>query len=166
MRDETWVVVDTETSGLDYPIYAVEIAAQRMKGWQPDGEPFHMLLNHDVPIEPDAQALHGYSREYLRQHGKPPLLVHEAFHEYTGTAPIVAYNLSFDFDRVLVRETQRLKTPQTGTRGFCALCLARRLITETPNLRLDTLKQHFNIDDHVSANGVSQETGRCRHSRP
>lgn len=150
MRDETWVIVDTETSGLNYPIYAVEIAAQRMKGWQPDGAPFSMLLNHDVPIEPDAQALHGYSREYLRQHGKQPLLVHEAFHEYARTAPIVAYNLSFDFDRVLVRETQRLKTPQTGTRGFCALCLARRLITETPNLRLDTLKQHFSIDDHVS----------------
>ncbi len=150
MRDETWVIVDTETSGLNYPIYAVEIAAQRMRGWHPEGEPFEMLLNHDVPIEPEAQALHGYSREYLREKGKPPLFAHEAFHAYAGTAPIVAYNLSFDFDRVLIREQQRLKTTQVGTRGFCALCLARRLITETPNLRLDTLKQHFSINNYQS----------------
>jgi hypothetical protein len=52
MRDESWLVVDTETDGLIEPVQVVEIAAQRMRGWQRDGEAFRVLLNHDVPIDP------------------------------------------------------------------------------------------------------------------
>ncbi len=65
MYDEPWLIVDTETDGVRWPIHAVEIAAQRMRGWRRGGEPFSILLNHDVPIDPGAQAIHGYSREYL-----------------------------------------------------------------------------------------------------
>lgn len=67
MHKEHWLVVDTETDGLAQPIHAVEIAAQRMCGWEPEGKPFQILLNHDVPIDPAAEAVHGYSREYLRK---------------------------------------------------------------------------------------------------
>ncbi|MEI6035648.1 MAG: exonuclease domain-containing protein [Verrucomicrobiae bacterium] len=72
MNNEQWIILDTETTGLSEPISVVEIAAQRMRGWERDGEPFQILLNHDVPIESQAEAVHGHSRSYLREHGEDP----------------------------------------------------------------------------------------------
>ena len=146
MTDEPWLIVDTETDGCWRPIHAVEIAAQRMRGWRRDGAPFRALLNHDVPIDPGAQAVHGYSREFLRQHGAPPLEAHAAFREYAGDLPMVAYNLSFDWDRVLLPEYGRLGVPLAGRRGFCALTLSRRVVRGPSNYKLDTLKRHFGLN--------------------
>jgi len=150
MTDDEWVIVDTETNGVYPPICTVEIAAQRMVGWLPVGEPFRVLVNHDVPIDPGAQAVHGYSREFLRRNGTDPRQAHLAFHAYAGDLPLVAYNISFDWNRVLEPEYARLQVPTTGRRGFCAMTLARRTIVETPNYRLDTLKRHFQLGDERS----------------
>ena len=146
MNDERWLIVDTETDGCLTPIHAVEIAAQRMRGWRRDGTPFRALLNHDVPIDPGAQAVHGYSRTFLRQHGAPPLEAHAEFRDYARDLPLVAYNLSFDWDRVLFPEYGRLGVPTAGRRGFCALTLSRRVVRGPANYRLDTLKQHFRLN--------------------
>ncbi len=155
MTTEDWLIVDTETNGLYPPICAVEIAAQRMHGWEPVGKPFRMLLNHEVPIDPMAQAVHGYSREFLREHGEQPLCAHAAFREYAADRPIVAYNLSFDWDRVLLPEYRRLGVPVAGAKGFCAMTLARRTIIETANHRLETLKDHFRLSDAQSHRGLN-----------
>jgi len=155
MKDEPWAIIDTETSGLMPPICAVEIASQRMKGWEPAGEPFRVLLNHDVEIDPMAESLHGYSQEYLRQHGQDPKKAHRAFHDYAEDLPIVAYNISFDWNRVLEPEYKRLNVPQTGKRGFCAMTLARRVINETDNHRLETLKDYFKLSTEQSHKGLN-----------
>lgn len=155
MLNESWIVLDTETSGLNIPIHVVEIAAQKMRGWERDGESFRVLLNHDVPIDPAAEALHGYSRKYLRQHGRNPLEAHAAFRAYGQDFPLVAFNLSFDWDRVLVPEYGRLRTPPTGCRGFCALTLARRTIQETRSFRLENLKNLFRLSTERSHTGWS-----------
>ena len=155
MINEEWLIVDTETNGLYQPICAVEIAAQRMCGWAPVGDSFRVLLNHEVAIDPMAQAVHGYSREFLRAHGEPPHKAHAAFREYAGELPIVAYNLSFDWDRVLCPEYRRLGVPVAGSKGFCAMTLARRTITETGNHRLETLKNHFKLSDAASHRGLN-----------
>ena len=155
MTREEWLIVDTETNGLYEPVCAVEIAAQRMRGWEPVGEPFRVLLNHEVHIDPVAQAVHGYSREYLREHGVPPRDAHAAFREYAGERPIVAYNLSFDWDRVLLPEYRRLGVPVAGAKGFCAMTLARRVVVETSNHRLETLKDHFRLSDAQSHRGLN-----------
>lgn len=155
--DDQWVIVDTETDGLVAPVYAVEIAAQRMQGWKPVGKPFRILLNHDVDIDPYAEGIHGYSRKYLRKHGTKPTTAHKAFRQYAASLSIVSYNISFDWDRVLEPEYARLRVPPTGTRGFCSLLLSRRIITETTGHTLDTLKQHFKIasgPSHKALNDV------------
>jgi len=46
MNNTSWILLDTETNGLVAPIYVVELAAQRMRGWEAVGEPFRRLLNH------------------------------------------------------------------------------------------------------------------------
>ena len=118
MNNRSWVIIDTETSGLMPPICAVEIAGQRMKGWEPDGQSFRILLNHDVEIDPMAQSLHGYSREYLRQHGEEPKKAHQAFHEYAADLPLVAYNIGSDWNRVLNLNIYVLMCLRPGKRAF------------------------------------------------
>jgi hypothetical protein len=45
MLDHTeWVILDTETDGLEYPIHVLEVAAQRMRGKSKDGQPFRVFL--------------------------------------------------------------------------------------------------------------------------
>jgi hypothetical protein len=44
-----WILIDTETNGLTKPIFALDLAAQKMRGWKKIGKPFRFLLNHAVP---------------------------------------------------------------------------------------------------------------------
>lgn len=143
MTGTDWILLDTETSGLLKPLYCVEIAAQRMRGVTPVGEPFRALLNHDVEIDPRAESIHGYSRVFLRQHGSRPTDVHTDFIRYAEALPIVAFNLSFDWTRVLAPELTRLGLVGRYHPGFCALTLARRCIHETSGHGLQRLRAHF-----------------------
>ena len=34
MKNTNWILLDTETNGLAAPIFVVELAAQRMRGWK------------------------------------------------------------------------------------------------------------------------------------
>ena len=157
MQGTHWVIVDTETDGLFEPIHVVELSAQLMNGWEAVGTPFRMLLNHEVPIPAEATAIHGYTREHLRRHGHDPCTVHELFREYARDYPIVAHNLSFDWDRTLAPEWARLGVARVGTRGFCTMMLARRLDLAVSSYRLDVLKRRFELSasrSHQALNDV------------
>jgi len=52
--DSSWILIDTETTGFAKPIYPVDLAAQRMRGWERDGEPLRYLLNHGCEIPSEA----------------------------------------------------------------------------------------------------------------
>jgi DNA polymerase III epsilon subunit-like protein len=145
MNGKPWLVLDTETDGLRDPIHVVELSAQLMQGWNPIGTPFHMLLNHDVPIPAAAFGVHGYSREYLKEHGQDPREVYAEFRKYAQDFPIVAHNLAYDWNRCLIPEWNRLTIHPIGEKGFCTLMLARRLAPEVQNYKLDTLKSVFNL---------------------
>jgi DNA polymerase III epsilon subunit-like protein len=142
---ESWVIIDTETTGLRQPIYPVEIAAQRMLGWRPDGAAFRALLDFDVPIEPGAEAIHGYSREYLKANGAKPADAIRLFLAYAAEQPLVAYNMNFDWDRVLVPTLRRLRIRSKLKPGFCALKLARNLAPTLPDFKLQTVIKRFCI---------------------
>lgn len=123
-----------------------------------------MLLNHDVPINPWAEAVHGYSRDFLRRHGADPREAHAAFREYAGDRPIVAYNLRFDWHVVLAPEYARLGLPPAGRPGFCALTLARRAVIEADNFKLDTLRYQFRLGSapaHQALNDVRVVVRLC-----
>jgi DNA polymerase III epsilon subunit-like protein len=151
MNDGTeWLIVDTETDGLYEPIHIVEIAAQRMRGWDPHGEPLRVLLNHDIPISPDVVAIHGYSAEFLSKHGLEPAEAHARLKEYANGLSFVSHNLAFDWNRCFDLEWQRLDIQPFGRRGFCALTLARRVIHESPKHSLETLKNLLGLKANVS----------------
>ncbi len=142
---DRWVILDTETTGIRNPIYPVEIAAQVMRAWEPAGEPFRVLLNFDVPIDPIAEKMHGYSREYLKQEGLRPSEALAMFLSYAGYSPIVAYNLTYDWNRVLGPTFERIGT-RTGLRpGFCALNLTRHVVPALPDFKLQTVTKIFGL---------------------
>lgn len=147
MHNSSWILLDTETNGIKTPIYAVELAAQRMRGWEPEGPSFQRMLNHGVEIPPEASRVNGYTREILERDGEDPLQVYGAFAEYVDDWPLVAYNLPYDLDQVLIPEWKRLRVQPIGVHGFCALKLAQRLLDPVPagNHKLQTLRQFYRL---------------------
>lgn len=145
-----WILVDTETNGLTKPIFALDLAAQKMRGWKKSGKPFRFLLNHGCEIPPEASRVHGYTREILERDGSSPAEVYEAFSKYVGNLPVVSYNLEYDWDKVLLPEWQRLGISQIGVPGFCALKLAQRLLDPVPagNCKLQTLRQYYRLPEN------------------
>ena len=150
MKNTNWILLDTETTGLVAPIFVVELASQRMRGWEPDGEPFKKLLNQNQDIPAEAARVHGYTREILERDGEPPLQVYQKFAEYTDGLPLVSFNLEYDLDEVLKPEWKRLHIAPIGRQGFCALRLAQRLLDPVPagNCKLQTLRQYYRLPEH------------------
>jgi DNA polymerase-3 subunit epsilon len=149
MNSKPWILLDTETTGLSSPIFVVELAAQRMCGWEPEGEPFRKLLNQNADFPAEASRVHGYTREILERDGEPAHQVYREFAEYAGGLPLVAFNLEYDLDEVLKPEWRRLGIGAIGSRGFCALRLAQRLLDPVPagNCKLQTLRQYYRLPE-------------------
>jgi len=152
--DDEWVIIDTETSGLCSPIYAVEIAAQRMRGWKPQGDSFRVLLNHDVELESRAVATHGYTRDFLRKNGVQPVKAHVQLAEYANGLSMVSHNLSYDFNRVLEPEWKRLNIPKICNAGFCTVMLSRRCLPQISSAALASLSEQFNLGEPSHQAGV------------
>lgn len=140
-----WIILDTETDGFRDPIHVIEVAAQLMVGWEPSGVPFRILINHGIDIDYQAKEVHGYDRYYLEQNGVPPLEAYAALRDYVKDNPIVTHNLSYDWDRALTCEWERLGIPHIGRRGFCSVMLSKRVIPEVDSHNLDKLKAHFGL---------------------
>ncbi len=142
-----WLIVDIETTGLTNPIYPVEIAAQKMHGWAAEEELFRVLVSFGVRVEPHAEAKHGYSREYLREHGRRPEDALALFLDYAGIRPVVTYNMAYDWDRVFLPTLERMGIPCTIVPGFCAQRLACSVVPDLRNHRLVTVIRSFGIAD-------------------
>lgn len=142
---DAWVIIDTETTGLRRPVYPVEIAAQRMMGWRADGAPFRALVNFDVPIDPMAQHVHGYSREFLRSNGLDPKDAIGSFLDYVKGAPVVAYNLRYDYDTVLCPTLGRMGFRSKLPMGFCAMMLTRNVVAPLRDFKLKTVIKALGI---------------------
>ncbi len=152
MNASHWILLDTETTGFASPVFVVELAAQRMLGWTSVGAPFRKLLNQNADIPAEASRVHGYTREILERDGEPPHQVYREFAEYSGQLPLVSFNLEYDLDQVLVPEWKRLGLSAIGaigSRGFCALRLAQRLLDPVPagNCKLQTLRQYYRLPE-------------------
>jgi len=149
MNGADWTLSASETTGFGPPVFVVEIAAQRMWGWGPQGEPFRKLLNQNREIPAGASCVHGYTREILERDGEPPAAVYTALREYAGDLPLVCYNAEYDLDQVLRPEWLRLDIAPIGSAGFCALRLAQRLLDPVPagNCKLQTLRQYYRLPE-------------------
>ncbi len=149
-QSTAWILLDKETTGFARPVFAVDIAAQKMCGWEKVGEPFRRMLNHGCKISDEASRVHGYTHEILERDGGVPAEVYEEFAAYAGGLPVVAYNLQYDWNQVLLLEWKRLGISPIGFPGFCALKLAQRLLDPVPagNCKLQTLRQYYRLPEN------------------
>ena len=110
-----WILLDTETTGFKAPVFVVELAAQRMRGWAPDGAPFRRMLNHGIEIPPGGlacQRLHA---------GDPGARRRTAAGRSTPSSPTTSTSArwlpttcSYDLDQVLRPEWERLGIEPIG----------------------------------------------------
>ena len=156
MKNRNWILLDTETTGPRSPVFVVELAARRMRGWEAEGEPFRKLVNQNEDIPAEASRVHGYTREILERDGESPQQVYREFAEYVGNLPLVSFNLRYDLDEVLEPEWKRLRITPIGSRGFCALRLAQRLLDPVPagNCKLQTLRQYYRLPERGAHTGM------------
>ena len=115
---EEFVVLDTETTGVDLEDRPVEIALVRVAS----GERFSSLINPQRSIPPTASAIHGLIDEDVED--APTLaMIEPEIVDFIGAACLVAHNAAFD----------RSMLPYlAGHRWLCSLRLARHLWPEAP----------------------------------
>lgn len=149
MDNTPWILIDTETTGLTTPIFVVELAAQRMCGWHPQGPSFRRLLNQNARIPSEVSRVHGYTPEILERDGEPAEVVYRDFAAYVDKLPLVSFNLQYDLAQVLEPEWSRLGIAPIGQPGFCALRLTQRLLDPVPagNCKLQTLRQYYRLPE-------------------
>jgi DNA polymerase-3 subunit epsilon len=141
------IVLDTETTGLDprQGHRLIEVACVELKDFLPTGRNFHVYIDPERDIDPDAQRVHGISRAHLV--GKP-VFGHEsvarAFLDFVADAALIAHNAAFDRG-FLNHELDRAGHPiLPESRWIDTLGLAQKRFPGMHN-SLDALCKRFRI---------------------
>ena len=145
--DQRMVIVDVETTGLDVrrddllAIGAVSIQAGRLQL----GDAFSVLMDADPTPSPHNLLVHRLTPRLLRG-GAPPREALDAFLDFAGHAPLLAYHAPFDaavLRRAVLKAEHRLIRPVWLDVAEWALMLAPELGPHMPSL--DDALNHFDI---------------------
>src|ERR1700761_6020416 len=141
------IVLDTETTGFEpkQGHRMVEIACVELQDFLPTGRSFHVYIDPERDMPPEAEKVHGLSATFLK--GKPKFAhpeVAEAFIEFIGDAFLIAHNAGFDRNFVNF-ELQKCSRPIIHeSRWIDTLALAQKRFPGMYN-SLDALCKRFNI---------------------
>lgn len=94
IKDVTFVIFDTETTGLDATSYIVEIGAVKIKNERLIGT-FSSLVRPPVPIPRNVASIHGITDEVVRDAPSFGRVI-DKFLEFAKDAVLVAHNAPFD----------------------------------------------------------------------
>lgn len=141
------IVLDTETTGFEpkQGHRMVEIACVELHDFLPTGRSFHVYIDPERDMPPEAEKVHGLSAAFLK--GKPKFAdpeVAEAFVEFVGDAFLIAHNAGFDrnFVNFELERCGRAIIPEP--RWIDTLALAQKRFPGMYN-SLDALCKRFNI---------------------
>ncbi|MBV9516667.1 MAG: DNA polymerase III subunit epsilon [Hyphomicrobiales bacterium] len=141
------IILDTETTGLD-PASGdriVEIAGIELFNRFPTNRSFHIYINPERPMSPDAEKVHGLTDLFLAD--KPRFAEHvEAFLSFVADATLVIHNASFDVGFINAELARTGHQPLRFERVVDTLALARRKHPGAPN-SLDALCARYGIDN-------------------
>ena len=148
-RRERTIVLDTETTGLDPATgdRVIEVAAIELVNLMPTAQVYHVLIDPERDIPPEASKVHGFTIDMLR--GKPKFAeVAAGLVEFLGDAPIVAHNAPFDFG-FLDNELRLAGLPPLDrARMVDSLMLAKQRYPGMPN-SLDSLCRRLGVDNSM-----------------
>ncbi len=145
------IILDTETTGLD-PAQGhrvIEIGCVEMVNRRLTNRTFHVYINPERDIDPEAVAVHGITSEFLAD--KPTFAgIVEEFIDFARDAEVIAHNASFDVG-FLNAELRRIpgapsmEQLMVGGAPIDTLALARE---KRPGKRnsLDALCRDYKVD--------------------
>ncbi|ALG70297.1 DNA polymerase III subunit epsilon [Azospirillum thiophilum] len=141
------IVLDTETTGFkpEEGDRLVEIGCIELVNHIATGERFHVYINPERDMPPDAFAVHGLSAEFLSD---KPLFndVAADFVAFIGDAPLVIHNAAFDM-KFLNWELKIAGYPtMPKERAVDTLLMARQKFPGSP-ATLDALCKRFGVDN-------------------
>ncbi|MFC0524176.1 PolC-type DNA polymerase III [Pontibacillus salicampi] len=144
LADATYVVFDVETTGLS-AIYdtIIELAAVKIK----DGEivdRFESFANPHEPLSQTTTDLTGITDDMVKDAPDPGAVVKD-FYEWMGNDILVAHNASFDMG-FLNAGLKEIGLGASPNPVIDTLELARLLVPQLKNHRLNTLCKHFDIE--------------------
>jgi DNA polymerase III epsilon subunit family exonuclease len=146
--DRDYVAFDLETTGLMAETdRIVEIGAVRFDPSGRELDRFEMLVNPQRAMSPAAQRVHGISDADLAD-AETARAVLPRFLEFlrdSRTTRLLAHNAAFDAG-FLGRELGRLGVAPPGHQVIDTLALARRVVPEARDHRLDTMALLFALD--------------------
>lgn len=143
--DERWVVVDVETSGMDpvrdrlLAIGAVALEASRLR----PGDSFEVVLKQSRPSDRDNILIHGIGAQ-AQQAGVEPAKALQAFLDFIGEAPLLAFHAPFDRSFLAPAFEQQLSQPLRNE-WLDLAPLARALVPQARCASLDEWLAHFAV---------------------
>jgi len=141
------IVLDTETTGLaaDKGDRVVEIGCVELVNLMPTGQTFHVYLNPERPMNPDAQAVHGLSDAFLADKPTFARIVQE-FLDFLGDAPLVIHNAPFDMGFLNMELGRAGRALLPMSRAIDTVAIARRRFPGA-QANLDALCRRYGIDN-------------------
>ncbi|MCQ2744619.1 MAG: 3'-5' exonuclease [bacterium] len=143
-KKEIEIVLDTETTGLDYTRERlVEFAAVRLENGKIKDE-YQTLINPEQHIRKSSMAIHGITPDMVEDapteaEAMPKIL------EFIGDYPIVAHNAIFDYsflNEAKLRTTgEKLENPRIDSQ-----IMFREIAPELESHGLEALTQRFNVE--------------------
>ena len=141
------IVLDTETTGLE-PAEGhriVEIGAVELFNHIPSGKTYHVYINPERDMPPEAEAVHGLTTAFLKDKPVFAGIVAE-FLEFITDAPLIIHNAAFDM-KFINAELSFLQQPPLPPESIVdTLMLARQKHPMGPN-SLDALCKRYGIDN-------------------
>lgn len=149
-----FVVLDFETTGLDYK--ENEIIQFGVVEYQ-DGkvvDEYSKYFKPNKPVGKTVMRKTGITNEFLEDKPKLSKEYMEELKNLLEGKTIVAHNAPFDL-KYLLKNLHDFDIDHKKFRVFDTLTHSRRLIKETPNHKLETLKNYFDLDDGLSHNALN-----------
>ena len=146
-RNGSLVVFDFETTGLDCSQDEIcEIAATRRgpQGTSAGETRFHAYIRTECKVGESSQ-IHGYTDEFLAEHGRPASVVIPEFLEFLGSSVLTGHNIN-GFDVYFLRSAMRkLELAQIRPLCFDTLEITRRVFRSLKRYSLSALCIEFGI---------------------
>lgn len=141
------IVLDTETTGMD-PVKGdklVEIGCVELINHLQTGKTYHVYVNPEREIPPEATAVHGITNDFVKD--KPTFgEVVGGFMDFIGDARLVIHNAEFDM-KFLNAELKTFGFPSLDPRRVTdTVKMAREKFPGSP-ANLDALCRRFGIDN-------------------
>ncbi len=143
-KKEIEIVLDTETTGLDYTRERlVEFAAVRLENGKITDE-FQTLINPEQHIRKSSMAIHGITQEMVEDAPTEAEIMPKIL-EFIGDYPIVAHNAIFDYsflNEAKIRVTgEKMENPRIDTQ-----MMFKEIAPELESHGLEALTQRFNVE--------------------